>query len=80
MGSRARASPPHIAPEANKLAATVLSLVLSFILGAAVWLAIGPRLSLNADGELNQTFNFFAYVGIAFPFVFAAVFFLLEKL
>ncbi len=62
------------------MAATILSLVLSFILGAAAWLAIGPRLSLNADGQLNQTFNFFAYVGIAFPLVFAGVFFLLEKL
>lgn len=62
------------------MAATVLSLVLAFILGAGTWLAIGPRLSLSADGNLNQTFNFFAYVGIAFPFVFGVVFFLVEKL
>lgn len=62
------------------MAATVLSLVLAFILGAGAWLAIGPRLPLNADGDLNQTLNFFAYVGIAFPVVFAAVFFLLERL
>lgn len=62
------------------MAATVLSLVLAFILGAGTWLTIGPRLSLSADGNLNQTFNFFAYVGIAFPFVFAVVFFLVEKL
>ena len=60
------------------MAAIVLSLVLAFIVGAATWLAIGARFSLAADSELNQTLNFFAYVGIVFPLALAGMFLLQE--
>ena len=62
------------------MAAAVLSLTLSFIVGALVWLAIGPTLSLDADDKQNEVLNVFAYVAIIFPFAFGFVFFAIENL
>ena len=60
--------------------AVVLSIVLSFIVGAAVWLAVGPRFKLNEDTRQNEILNVLVYFAIAFPFCFAIVFFAIEKL
>ena len=60
--------------------ATILSLILSFIVGAVVWLTAGPRFKLDEDARQNEILNVLAYFGIAFPFCFAIVFFAIEKL
>jgi hypothetical protein len=62
------------------LAAAILTLVLAFVVGGAVWLAVGPRLRLAEPGEQNQLLNLLAYVLIVLPFAFVVVFFLLETL
>lgn len=62
------------------MAAVILSLTVSFIVGVVVWLTVGPRLTLNADDKQNEVLNLFAYVAIAFPFAFGLVFFAVEKL
>lgn len=62
------------------MAATVLSLTLSFIVAALIWLAIGPVLTLHADDKQNEVLNVFAYVAIIFPFAFGVVFFAIENL
>ncbi len=60
--------------------AAILSLILSFIAAALVWLSVGPRMELNEDPRQNEILNVLAYVAIAFPFCFAIVFFAIEKL
>jgi hypothetical protein len=62
------------------VAAAVLSLTFSFIVGALMWLAIGPVLSLHADDNQNEVLNVFAYIAMVFPFVFGVVFFVIENL
>lgn len=61
-------------------AAIILSVVLSFLLAAAVWLTLGPRFKLDEDARQNEILNVAVYFGIAFPFCFAIVFFVIEKL
>ena len=58
----------------------ILSVILSFLVAAAVWLTLGPRFKLNEDARQNEILNVAAYFGIAFPFCFAIVFFVIEKL
>ena len=60
--------------------AAVLSFILSFIVGAVVWLTVGPRFMFNEDARQNEILNVFAYFAIVFPFCFAIVFFAIEKL
>ena len=60
--------------------AVVLSFILSFLVAAAVWLTVGPRLKLDEDARQNEILNVLAYFGIAFPFCFVIVFFAIEKL
>ena len=60
--------------------AVVLSLILSFIVSAAVWLGAGPRFQLNEDTRQNEILNVLVYFAIAFPFCFAIVFFAIERL
>ena len=62
------------------MASVVLSLALSFIVAAVVWLAAGPRLRLSEDPKQNEVLNVFAYLAMAFPVVFGIVFFLVERL
>ena len=62
------------------MAAVVLSLTLSFIVAVLLWLAIGPRLRLSEDPKQSEVLNVFAYLVIAFPFVFGMVFFVIERL
>lgn len=58
----------------------ILSVILSFLAAAVVWLTLGPRFKLNEDARQNEILNVAAYFGIAFPFCFAIVFFVIEKL
>lgn len=60
--------------------AAILSVILSFLVAAAVWLTIGPRLKLNEDARQNEILNVAAYFGIVFPFCFLIVFFAIERL
>lgn len=62
------------------MAAAILTLVLAFLVGAGLWLAVGPRLPLAEAAEQNQLLNLLAYVVILLPFAFVVVFFLLETL
>ena len=50
------------------------------MVGGGLWLLLGPRLRLAEGVEQNQLLNLLAYVAIALPFAFVAVFFLLELL
>ena len=60
--------------------AAILSLILSFIVAASVWLTVGPRFAFNEDPRQNEILNVAAYFAIAFPFCFVIVFFAIEKL
>ena len=62
------------------MAATVLSLPLSFIVATLIWLGIGPVLSLHSDDRQNEVLNVCAYIAIVFPFAFGMVFFGIESL
>ena len=62
------------------MAATILTLVLSFIVGGAVWLGLGPRLRIKNDAQQNDLLNFLSYTLIDLPFVFSFVFYVLESL
>ncbi len=61
------------------MAATILTLILSFILGGAVWLGVGPRLRIKHDAQQNDLLNFLSYTLIALPLMFVVVFYLLES-
>ena len=60
------------------MAGAILTLVLAFVAGGALWVGIGPRLKLVEDNERNELLNLLAYVVIALPVVFAVVFYVLE--
>ena len=60
------------------MAAVILTLVLSFIGGGVILLAVGARLSLHEERERNELLNLLAYVGMLLPAVFLFVFFLIE--
>jgi len=59
--------------------AVVLTLVMSFLCGAVVWLSAGSRLALSGEKELNEVLNLLAYIAIALLPVFFGVFFLLDR-
>ena len=58
----------------------ILSVILSFLAAAVVWLTLGPRFKLDEDARQNEILNVLAYFGIAFPFCFGIVFFVIEKI
>jgi hypothetical protein len=62
------------------LAAAILTLVLAFLAGGGIWLAVGPRLRLAEAPEQNELLNLLAYVFMLLPVAFIVVFFLLEDL
>ena len=62
------------------MAAAILTLVLSFMVGGALWLAVGSRLRLADAAEQNQLLNLLVYVLGILPLAFVVVFFLLETL
>ena len=61
-------------------AVIILSIILSFLAAAAVWLTLGSRFKLNEDVRQNEILNVLAYFGIALPFCFAIVFFVIERI
>ena len=62
------------------MAAAILTLVLSFVSGGAILLAVGARFSLHEERERNELLNLLAYVGLLLPAVFLIVFFLIEMI
>lgn len=61
-------------------AVIILSVILSFLAAAVVWLTLGPRFKLDEDARQNEILNVLVYFGIVFPFCFAIVFFVIERL
>ena len=53
-------------------------MVMAFLAGGGLWLAVGPRLQLAQDVQTNDLLNLLAYVGGALPIAFGLVFFVLE--
>ncbi len=62
------------------MAGAILTLVLAFVAGGALWVGVGARLKLVEEPERNELLNLLAYVAIALPAAFAVVFYLLELL
>jgi len=62
------------------MAAGILTLVVAFLAGAGLWLAVGPRLPLTTDAQANELLNLAAYVVGALPVAFVVVFYVLELL
>jgi hypothetical protein len=60
------------------VAGAILTLILAFIAGGALWVGIGSRLELVEDAERNELLNLLAYIAVALPVAFAVVFYLLE--
>ena len=60
------------------MAAVILTLVLSFVAGGAVWLVLGSRLNINDGTQLNDLLNLLSYMLIALPLIFIFVFYVLE--
>ncbi|MCZ6643800.1 MAG: hypothetical protein O7F71_19670 [Gammaproteobacteria bacterium] len=61
------------------MAAVLLIFVLSFIVGGAAWLTLGPRFNIKNDVQQNDLLNFLSYVLIALPWIFVIVFYVLES-
>ena len=61
------------------MAAVILTLILSFMLGGTAWLGGGSRLRIKSDTQRNDLLNFLSYSLIALPVVFVVVFFVLES-
>lgn len=62
------------------MAAAVLTFAISFVLGGALWLLVGPRLALSSESGQNEILNLMAYIGVILPVAFVLVFFGLEDL
>ncbi len=60
------------------MAALILSVAGSVVLGALLWLIIGPRLNLNEEPVQNEVLNVLCYMGIAFVIIFPLVIFVLS--
>ncbi len=61
------------------MAAAILTLVLSTVVGGAAWLGVGSRLRITNEAQQNDLLNFLGYTLIALPLVFTFVFFVLER-
>jgi hypothetical protein len=59
--------------------ALLLGLVLAVVLGGSGWLLLGTRLRPTGDPHQDEILSVLAYVALAFPFTFAAVFFGLAR-
>jgi hypothetical protein len=59
--------------------ALLLGLVLAVVLGGSLWLLLGTRLRPTGDPHQDEILSVLAYVALAFPFTFAAVFFGLAR-
>jgi ABC-type methionine transport system permease subunit len=60
------------------MAAVILTLVLSLMVGGAIWLLVGAGFSLHEDKERNELLNLIVFIGASLPVVFLIVFFLIE--
>lgn len=60
------------------MAALILSVAGSVVLGALVWLTVGPRLKLNEEPVQNEVLNVLCYMGVAFVIIFPLVVFVLS--
>ena len=57
------------------MAGTVMTLVVSFVLAAVLWLVIGSRFRFGAGRSGNDFLNIAAYFGGCLPIAFVLVFF-----
>ena len=55
------------------MAAFILSVAGSIVIGAAVWLLVGPRINYSEDPVQNQVLNLVTFVGIALVILFPIV-------
>ncbi len=60
------------------MAAVILTFVLSFMVGGAIWLLVGAGFALHEDKERNELLNLIVFIGASLPVVFLIVFFLIE--
>ena len=61
------------------MAALLLTLALVTLLAAILWLLFGARLKLAVDPATNNLLNLLGYAVVLLPFVFVAVFYLVER-
>ncbi|MBO79089.1 MAG: hypothetical protein CMQ22_05925 [Gammaproteobacteria bacterium] len=57
------------------MAGTVMTLVVSFVLAAVLWLVIGSRFQFASERAGNDLLNIAAYFGGCLPIAFVLVFF-----
>jgi len=56
------------------MAAAVLTLVVTLIAAGGFWLALGARLRLSEDAQVNDLLNLGAYYFLGLPVVFVVIF------
>lgn len=56
------------------MAAAVLTLVLTFLAAGAAWIALGPRVRLDEDDQVNGLLNLGLYYLLGLPVIFIVVF------
>ncbi|MCY4093955.1 MAG: hypothetical protein OXG05_02370 [Gammaproteobacteria bacterium] len=61
------------------MAALILSVAASVVIGALIWLIVGPRLKLNEEPVQNEVLNVLCYMAIAFVIIFPLVVFVLAE-
>ncbi|MCY4130225.1 MAG: hypothetical protein OXG15_13420 [Gammaproteobacteria bacterium] len=61
------------------MAALILSVAGSVVIGALIWLIVGPRLNLNEEPVQNEVLNVLCYMGIAFVIILPLVVFVLSE-
>jgi hypothetical protein len=57
------------------MAVFVLTIIISVLIGAAIWFVLGSRFGLSDDERLNELLNFIAFVIGVLPVAFVLVFF-----
>lgn len=62
------------------MAALILSVAGSVVLGALIWLLVGPRMNLAEEQVQNEVLNVLVYIGISFVILLPIVLFLLGDL
>ncbi len=56
------------------MAAVALTLILTFLAAGAAWLALGPRVRLDEDDQVNSLLNLGLYYLLGLPVIFIIVF------
>lgn len=56
------------------MAAAALTLILTFLAAGAAWLALGPRVRLDEDDQVNSLLNLGLYYLLGLPVIFMVVF------